>query len=368
MKFLLISPKNRTTYNFRGDLIKAIKAQGYEVLVTGPDKTDVEKIETLGARFIEISLNKTGTSVKADLDYLKALTKLMKEEQPDATLGYTSKPVIYGSIAAKRAGVKSINCMVTGGGYTFTSKTVKAKLLGIIVRNLYRISLCKSNHVIFQNKDDLKEFCDKKLVKKEKCYVVNGSGVNMEKFMPQDYPKETTFFMLSRLLKSKGVMEYLKAAEIVKKEYPNTKFYLLGKYEDSMQDGIDKNIIKEYEDKQIVERFEETDNVVPYYQKASVYVLPSYREGTPRTVLEAMACARPIITTDTNGCRDTVIDGKNGFIVPVKDVDALAKAMKKFIENPELIKTMGLESLEYCKEKFDVNKVNKDMLNIMNIR
>ena len=367
MKFLLISPKNRTVYNFRGDLIKAIIARGYEVLVTGPDQTDVDKIEALGARFIEIPMNKTGTSILGDLKYCKRLKTLMKTERPDVTLGYTVKPVIYGAIAAKAAKVKNINGMITGGGYTFTAKTMKAKVLGVIVRTLYKLGLRRTDHIIFQNPDDLNEFCDRKLVKREKCSVVNGSGVNMEHFHPAPMPEQPAFFMLSRLLKSKGVQEYLQAARTAKAEYPGAKFFLLGKYETTMQDAVPKEDVEQYIKDGIIERFEETSDVRPYYEKCSVYVLPSYREGTPRTVLEAMAMGRPVITTDTNGCRETVTDGKTGYLVPVGDSEALAERMKAFLKQPELAARMGEASREFCKEKFEVGRVNAEMLKIMNL-
>ena len=363
----MISPKNRTVYNFRGDLIKEIVGRGYEVIVTGPDDTDVDKITDLGAKFVKIPMNKTGTNIFGDLKYLYSLFKLFKKEKPDITLGYTVKPVVYGAIAAKLAGVKKINSMVTGGGYTFTAKTFKAKLLGLVVKILYKIGFSVANNVIFQNTDDLNEFCDKKLVKRKKCHTVNGSGVNTARFLPCEYPKTITFFMLSRLLKSKGVSEYLEAAKIVKNIYPDTRFCLLGKYETSMQDALSKDYVEQFLSEGIVERFEETTDVRPYYAECSVYVLPSYREGTPRTVLEAMAMGRPIITTDTNGCRETVIESKNGFLVPVGDSDKLADAMIKFIENSELIAIMGQESINYCVEKFDVNKVNSDMINILGV-
>lgn len=367
MKFVLISPKNRTVYNFRGDLIKEIIAKGYEVIVTGPDKTDVDKIEALGARFVEIPMNKTGTSISGDLKYCSALTKLLKKEKPDVTLGYTIKPVVYGAIAAKRAKVKNINSLVTGGGYTFIATSFKARVLGKIVRTLYRIGLKKANNVIFQNPDDLKEFCERKLVKKEKCSVVNGSGVNLSRFEVAPFPNDISFFMLSRFLKSKGVCEYLEAAKIVKNKYPDIKFYILGKYETTMQDAVDKDYAEEFIKQGIVERFDETSDVRPYYAKSSVYVLPSYREGTPRTVLEAMAMGRPIISTDTQGCRETVINGKNGFLVPIKNAEAVAEKMIWFIEHPEKIQTMGNESLSYVREKFDVNIVNSEMMCIMGI-
>lgn len=367
VKFILLSPKNRTVYNFRGDLIKEIVKRGYEVVVTGPDKTDIDKIEALGARFKEIPMEKTGTSISSDLKYCEELTRFLKEEKPDITLGYTVKPVVYGAIAAKRAGGKNINCLITGGGYTFISKSVKARILGLIVRNLYRIGLSNATHVIFQNKDDLEEFCEKHLVSKKKCSYVNGSGVNTEQFKPVPIPSELTFFMLSRLLKSKGVAEYLEAARIVKKQYGNVTFMLLGKYEYVMQDAMDKDYVESFIKDGTIERFEETDDVRPYYEMCSVYVLPSYREGTPRTVLEAMAMGRPIITTDTQGCRETVKDGVNGFLVPVKDSNAIAEKMIWFIENPDAVQKMGEQSHQYVLEKFDVNKVNADMIRIMDL-
>lgn len=367
MKFFLISPKNRTVYNFRGDLVKAIIAKGYEVVVTGPDRTDVDKIEALGARFVEIPMNKTGTSISGDLKYCAALKKLMKAERPDAVLGYTIKPVVYGAIAAHAAGVKNVNGMITGGGYTFTAKTAKAKVLGLIVRTLYRIGLGRTDHVIFQNPDDLKEFCSRRLVRQEKCQVVNGSGVSMDRFTPAPLPERPVFFMLSRLLKSKGVLEYLEAARLVKKDFPEAEFRLLGKYETTMQDAIPKELVESCIRDGIVVRYEESADVRPYYADCSVYVLPSYREGTPRTVLEAMAMGRPVLTTDTNGCRETVKDGVNGFLVPVGDAAALAERMKDFLRNPALAAAMGAESLRLCAEKFEVGIVNRDMLRIMNL-
>lgn len=208
MKFLMISPKNRTVYNFRGELIREIISKGYEVVVSGPDMTDVDRITDLGVRFVKIPMNKNGTNVIDDLRYCWNLYQLIKQEKPDITLGYTVKPVVYGSIAAHLAGVKNVNSLVTGGGYTFAAKTWKARMIGLLVRFLYRIGFRFSNHVIFQNMDDLKEFCKKRLVSSKKCFIVHGSGVNMEQYQPVPFPEQPAFFMLSRLLKSKGVQEY----------------------------------------------------------------------------------------------------------------------------------------------------------------
>lgn len=364
-KFILISPKNRTTYNFRGDLIREIAARGYEVVVTGPNRDNIGRIEELGVRFVEIPMNKNGINPFADIRYTWQLYKLMRRERIDVSLGYTIKPVIYGSLAARFAGVKCRNAMITGAGYLFISKGLKTALLRFISFILYRIGLGCATNVIFQNNDDREEFVSNRLCRAAKCHVVNGSGVNMQKYPPAPYPDATTFFMLSRLLYSKGVIEFLRAAEIVKSKYPQVRFMLLGKVETAMQDAIRSGEVEHYVSTGIVEHFPETDNVAAYYARCSVYVLPSYREGTPRSVLEAMSMGRPIITCDCPGCRETVVDGYNGFLVPVGKAEAVADAMEHFITHPELIDVMGKKSLTLCREKFEVGRVNKSMIDIM---
>jgi len=367
MKFVLISPKNRTAYNFRGDLIKDIIAKGYEVIVTGPNDIDVEKIEALGARFVKIPMEKTGVNPVSDLKYIKALKKLFKEEKPDITFGYTIKPVIYGAIAAKLSKVKHIYSMIAGAGYVFVAKTTKAKLIRFVVKLLYKIGFACADKVVFMNPDDLNDFTSLKLLKKEKCVMVNGSGVNMERFEKCNIPEEPIFFMLSRALHSKGVAEYLKAAEIVKAKHPEAKFMYLGEIDESMQDSLKKEEVQYYIDNGIINYYPEHPDVRIYYRQCSVFVLPSYREGIPRTVQEAMSMGRPVIVTDAPGCRETVIDGKTGFMVEIKNSDSLAEAMCKFIENPQLIKTMGEESYKYCKEKFDVRKINEVLMGHLGI-
>ncbi len=366
MKIVVVSPKNRTVYNFRGDLILEIIARGHEVIVTGPDQTDVEKIKALGATFVEIPMKKNGLNPIQDLQYQTALFKLFKKEKPDVVFAYTSKPVIYGSIAAKRAGVGHIVPMVTGAGYAFTAQTAKAKLIKAVMSFLYRNAFSCANTVIFQNNDDLQEFTQGKLVCKHKCHVVNGSGVNMEKFSVTPYPEQLTFFMLSRVMYSKGIREYLEACTLLKEKYPQVRCMLLGACE-GIQDSIQKEDLQAYIDKGIIEHFGETDRVADYYAQCSVYVLPSYREGTPRTVLEAMSMARAVVTTDAPGCRETVVDNKTGFMVPVKNGKAVFEKMEQFVLHPELVEQMGKASYEYCKEKFDVKKVNEDMLKHLNI-
>lgn len=367
-KFILVSPKNRSAYNFRGDLIKEIQSKGYDVVVTGPNKESVDKIEALGAKFIEVPVNKNGLNPFADIAYCLKLRRIMKAEKADAILGYTIKPVIYGSIAGKLAGVNNRTAMVTGAGYLFASKSLKAKIIRFISFMLYRIGLGAAQKVIFQNVDDLNEFVANGLVKKEKCHVVNGSGVNMKKFTPAAYPKVTTFFFLGRLVHAKGAMDFVKAAKIVKAQYPNSRFMILGKIDKSLPDAITDEELMPYVNDGTVELFPETDNIAQYYADASVFVLPTaYREGTPRVILEALASARAIITTFTPGCKETVVEGVNGFFVPTHDAATCAAKMLHFLEHPADIERMGQASLELCKNKYEVSIINNNMLRIMGI-
>lgn len=360
MKFILISPKNRTAYNFRGDLVKKIIASGYEVIITGPNRDNVDKVEALGARFVEIPMNKNTLNPLKDLKYMNALRKLFKEEKPDVILGYTSKPVIYGSIAGKLAKVPHKVGMVTGAGYAFTAKSTKAKIIKMIMTMLYKIAFSCADVAIFQNVDDKNTFVNSGILKDEKCRLVDGSGVNMERFPLSPYPERLTFFMLSRVMYFKGIREYLEACSIVKEKYPEVRCMLLGACE-GIHDSLSEEELRPYVEKGIIEHFGETDTVADFYKQASVFVLPSYGEGVPRTVLEAMSMGRAIITTDAPGCRETVEDGVNGFIVPTKDGKVLAEKMLEFVNHPELVETMGKNSNEYCRRRFEVNKINEEM-------
>lgn len=366
MKFILISPKNRTAYNFRGDLVKKIIASGYEVVITGPNRDNVDKVEALGARFVEIPMNKNTLNPFKDLKYMNALRKLFKKEKPDVILGYTSKPVIYGSIAGKLAGVPHKVGMVTGAGYAFTAKNTKAKIIKMVMSMLYRIAFACSDVAIFQNVDDKNTFVKERILKDDKCKLIDGSGVNMERFPVAPLPEQLTFFMLSRVMYFKGIREYLEACSIVKEKHPEVRFMLLGACE-GIHDSLSAEELKPYVEKGIIEHFGETDTVADFYKQCSVFVLPSYGEGVPRTVQEAMSMGRAIITTTAPGCRETVEDGVNGFLIPTRDGKALAEKMMEFVKNPELVEKMGKASNEYCRRKFEVNKINNKMCEYLKI-
>ncbi|MCK9265917.1 glycosyltransferase family 4 protein [bacterium] len=365
-KILIIGPTTHTIVNFRGDLIKEMTSRGHQVVAIGPEKGFEEEIKSFGARFIHLPMQKTSVGILHDLTYMKNLLKIFKIEKPDVLFSYAIKPVIYGSISAKLASVKERYSMITGLGYVFTTKNFKTKILTLIVGLLYRLGFACSHKVIFQNEDDMNDFLQAGYVSKNKTSLVNGSGVNMNKFTPTPLPKTLTFLMIARVLRNKGVVEYLEAARKLKNKYPDIKFVLLGAIE-KLQDSLKYDDIRPYIDDTSIEYYKETRDVRPYLAQSSVFVLPSYREGTPRTVLEAMACGRPVITTNVPGCRQTVVNGINGFLVPVKDINALAEKMEWFINNSEKIKEMGEASYNICKEKYDVEKVNKEMLKLLNL-
>ena len=367
MKFMLISPKNRTVYNFRGELIKDIINKGYEVIVTGPNLENVEKIQNLGAKFIRVELDKESTGLFSNWKYYKSLVKIMKDEKPDIVLAYTIKPVIFGTLAAKKAKINNSYSLITGLGQVYSfDANLKTKIIRFICGIAYKIIFKYNKRVIFQNKDDLEECVNRKYVKQEKCIVVDGSGVNLDKFSRTPLPNKNVFLMISRMIKTKGTIEYFKAAENVKKKY-NVEFLYLGKPENK-NGYVKKEEIESFIQSNIVKILNETDNVPEVISKSSVVVLPSYyREGIPRTLLEALAMGRPIITTNSVGCKEAVKDGKNGFLVPIKDVNALAEKMIYMIEHRVELERMSDESYKYCKERFDVNIINKRMLEIMEI-
>ena len=371
--FLLIASFPDSLIKFRGPLVQALLAKGLQVHVAAPDLTGARAISdeliAMGVQVHEIGLRRTGTNPLADLSAVLELRRLMRRIKPDYVLGYTIKPVIYGSIAGWLAGVPDRFALVTGLGYAFTGEASgKRGLLRKLIQRLYRFGLSKTRKVFFQNPDDQALFRQLGLLSASiPSSVVNGSGVDVADYAMAPLPKEPSFLLIARLLGDKGVREYAQAALQVKARYPETSFQLVGWIDDN-PDAIGQLELGEWVDSGVLEFLGKLDDVRPTIANCTVYVLPSYREGTPRTVLEAMAMGRAVITTDAPGCRETVVDGDNGFLVPVKAVDELVSAMVQFIEKPELAERMGERSRQIAEEKYDVHKVNEFMLEEMGIR
>ena len=368
-KIVIISHYSPSLINFRGDLIRAMVELGHKVICLGPEAGFEQPLQELGADYRQIPLHRTGLNPLKDVKTLFSLRKVLKEIKPDIVFSYTVKPIVYGSIAAHMAGVRRMYALISGLGYVFIGQTFKQRLLTQIVAFLYRRGLKYNQVVFFQNPDDLHLFVSKSIVPKTaKPVLVNGSGVNIEKFAfapPKLSP--VTFLLIARLIKDKGILEYVESARLLKQKYPDARFQLLGPL-DINPAAITQEQLERWSKEGIIEYLGKTNDVRPYIADASVFVLPSfYREGTPRSVLEAMSMGRPIITTDAPGCRETVIDGRNGFLVSVKDVDALKSAMEKFIQEPDLISQMGKQSRIIAEEKYDVRKVNRVILQEMGL-
>lgn len=372
MKIIIFGNSADSIVNFRGDLIRELIDQGHQVLAFAPETSELlkQKINNIGARFVPIYVERTGVNPLKDIKTVVDLIGLLKKEKPDIILSYTIKSVIYGSIAAGLSGIKKIYSMITGLGYAFSDSdnSLKQKVVYFAVRFLYKQSLRFNRKIFFQNPDDRNLFIQLHLIKDiNQAVLINGSGVNIDRFVPAKLPEKISFLLIARLLKDKGVGEYAAAAHIIKRKYPDIIFKLVGwRYDNPTV--ISKEKLQSWIDEGIIEYLGRLDDVRPVIAESSVYVLPSYyREGTPRTILEAMAIGRPVITTDVPGCRETVIDGKNGFLVPARDIDKLTEAMERFISNPVLIKTMGNESRKIAEEKYDVRKVNQKIMTTMGL-
>ncbi|TCB49198.1 glycosyltransferase family 1 protein [Acinetobacter sp. ANC 4779] len=377
--FLIIAGFLPSVLNFRGKLLEGIHQRGYEIHIIAPDlasfSAEHEKLLELGYCVHDIPMQRTGTNPVADLKTLLSMYALIKKIKPDYILSYTIKPVIYGTLAAWLAKVPHRYALITGLGYAFQNVETHSKrsIFQKLVHGLYQQALSRSHKVFFQNPDDLKLFQDLKLLgSNTPAVVVNGSGVNVTDFNVLPLPKneqqqaKISFLLIARLLVDKGVREYAQAAEIIKQKHPNVEFNLVG-WIDENPSAITQQELDQWVAKKIVKYWGKLTDVRPAIAESSVYVLPSYREGTPRTVLEAMAMGRAIITTDAPGCRETVVDGDNGFLVEVKSVESLVEAMQKFINQPELIEKMGNRSREIALHKYDVHQVNTQMMQEMGL-
>lgn len=353
-----------STVTFRGQLIQDLLVAGQDVVVVAPgliESAASKVLREMGARPEQIPMRRAGTSPAGDLVYMLRLWRLMRRERPSYFLGYTIKPVIYGTLAAWLAGVPRRISLVTGLGYAFTAER-SGPLVGL-VRFLYRIALARSHMVIFQNPDDLALFKELGVLKEGRpAMVVNGSGIDVSKFRPTPPPvAPLTFLMIARLIGDKGVREYVEAARLVKARHPAARFQLAGWIDDN-PGAISARELRQWQSDGTIEFLGRLEDVRPALGGCTVYVLPSYREGTPRTVLEAMAMGRAIITTDVPGCRQTTSDGDNGFLVPAQSITRLAETMLRFVDRPGLALEMGTRSRHVAERKYDIQKVNAAML------
>ena len=366
MKIMVLSSHTASLKWFRMDMMKAFLAAGHSVVAVGQDPVSqwVEEFAPQHITYKQIYVQRNGTNPLKDIKTLYAIKKILKAEQPDKLFAYQAKTVIYGSIAAKSCGIKDVYLLIAGLGSIFRGNGIKNKLLRTLMAAEYRLACKYARTVIFQNTDDRDTFVRMRLVEKDKTAIIHGSGVNVDMFHPTPFPQQVSFLFVGRLIKDKGIGEYLKACELVKSKYPDVRCMVVGPF-DSNPSALQPEELKPYLDAETVEYFGEQPDVRPYYDQCSVYVLPSYHEGTPKTVLEAMASGRAVITTDAPGCKETVTEGYNGYFVPIKDATAVAGKMERFRNEPGLIAQMGAAGRAVAMEKYDVNKVNREIMRIM---
>lgn len=346
-------------YNFRLGLVKAFQEKGWEVLAIAPEDEYSPLLEEEGCRFIPIKMENKGSNPLRDLSLLHDLYRIYKKNNIDIVLQYTIKPNIYGTMAAEWAGVPVIN-NVSGLGTVF----LHHNLVSVVARFLYKIAFRYPRKVFFQNRDDLQLFLDEKLVKKEVTGVLPGSGVNIEKFRPGQFRRNPafTFLMISRLLFDKGLMEYAAAARQVKEKFPEAKFIVIGSLDPGPL-GVPESTVKGWMAEGLLEIIFFRKDVRPFIDEADCVVLPSYREGTPKTLLEAAAMGKPLIATDVPGCREVVEDGQNGFLCQARDSADLAAAMVRMLsQTDEELRAQGRKSREMVLLKYDEKIVIREYL------
>lgn len=370
---LIIASYGPSLINFRLPLIKRLLSRGYKVSVASPidDFSDIlqKKLQDLGIYINIFKLSRTRFNLLINFNSLIELYKIVKNSKPNIIISYTAKPVIFSGLVLKFFKKVSYYPLITGLGFSFTEiNSIKKIFFRYLISQLYRQGLKSSKKIIFQNKDDQSLFYKLKILDQSKIsYVINGSGVDLSEYPLTNLPSKRVFLMIARLLGDKGVREYVNAAKIVRSRFPNVTFQLAG-YLDENPSAVTADELQTWINDGNIEYLGEIKSVQSILKSCKYYVLPSYREGTPRSVLEALSTGRPIITTDTPGCRETVVHEKNGLLVPIKDPISLANAMIRLLnEKDETIEKMAKESYLIAKNKYDIDKVNQSIINIMNL-
>lgn len=368
MKIAVLSSHTSSLFWFRMDMMKDFIKHGHSVIALGPESELIwrNKFKEYGIIYKQFYVERNSINPIHDLRTYRELKEFMKKEKPDKIFTYQAKTVVYGSLAAKANGISEVYSLIAGLGSIFRGVGFKNRLVRVIMMTEYRLACHASKNVFFQNNDDKNEFIRNGLIKEEKTVIINGSGVNLEKFKSEPLPDYPTFLFIGRLIKDKGVVEYLEACKQIKSDHPEVRCLLVGPY-DSNPSALLPEELQPFIEEGIIEYFGEQSDVRPYLKQCSTYILPSYHEGTPKTVLEAMAVGRSIITTDAPGCRETVIDGYNGFLVPIKNINYLVVNMKILIENKVLNEKMAQRNLEIVKEKYDVKLINQSIMNTMRL-
>ncbi|WP_298973396.1 glycosyltransferase family 4 protein [uncultured Psychrobacter sp.] len=376
MKIVIIGTVAPSFYLFRAELIKSLRTKQHTIYAFTSEYTqnDLDKIEDLGAIPITYELNRSSLNPLKDIKTTYALSRKIKDISPDLVFCYFAKPVIFGTLAAKIAKVPRIIGMLEGLGYAFTEQPKGLKKKIALVKKiqvyLYRIALPQLDRLVFLNPDDPKDLLHRYSIRVNQFDVLGGIGLNLNEYTYQpikNINSHIKFLFIGRLFKEKGIHEFIAAARQVRQRYHNAQFTVLGEVDSSSLGALRQSELDDVISSGLINYPGQVDNVQDWIGGNHVFVLPSYREGVPRSTQEAMAIGRAVITTDVPGCRETVVNGVNGFLVERWNPQALAEKMIYFIENPEQIKIMGDESYKIAQEKFDADKVNTRLLGILGL-
>lgn len=366
-KIMVITPHTPSLSWFRMDMMQDFYRRGYKVIAVGqePEEKWKKTFENYGIQYRQIPIERNGINPLQDLHTVNAIKKLYHEIGPQKVFLYQAKAVVYGSIAASHYSAIEVYSLISGLGSVFRGSSRKNRILSTILKLEYRYALRKNTAVMFHNRDDMQQFQAWKIVPESMCRRVHGSGVNTEQFTYAELPDvKAAFLMISRIIRDKGVMEYLEACRTIKEKHPDIKCMLVGPY-DTNPSALGEADLKPYFS--YVEYYGGQTDVRPYIQACTTYILPSYHEGLPKSVLEAMSMGRAIITTDVPGCRETVVDGENGFLIPAKNAGKLAEKMEYMILHPQIQAQMGQKSRELITTTYDVKKVNHEIARIMHL-
>ncbi len=364
--FCIVATNGMSLVNFRGPFIRELVKRGFHVVCVSieSDEEMGEGIRALGAEYRQIAGDRTGIGILSGLKMISAYKSFFRELRPDYLFLYMSKPIAFGGAAAISTKMPHVNILVNGLENAYYRTGMKDALVRFVMSYFYKRVAGVSDNVFFQNHDDRQYFVTHGMLKRDNSCVVGGSGVDMRHFERQPLPEGSVVLMTARLLWSKGIREFFDAVRKVKANHPELMVLLVGGLDEN-DEAIKKDELDAFVRENEVEYCGFAEDVRPYLKRCSIFVLPSYHEGLPRSVIEAMATGRPIITTDVPGCRETVKDGVNGYLVPSRDSGLLAEKMTMLVEDSELRKRMAEESYRICLEKFDSDKVNASLLDAM---
>ena len=373
MNIAIIGTIASSLLGFRASIIKKLVDEGHNVyaLAMDYDPSTMAAVKAMGATPVMYSMSRFGLNPVIDIFCTFKLSKILRTLNVDAVFCYFVKPVIFGSFAAKLAGVPKCIGMLEGLGYTFTvqpeGKSLRQNCIKAVQIFLYKLSIPFLRRLIVLNPDDKKDLIDRYTIKVREVSVLGGIGLELDQYgyVPVPTGDEVNFTFIGRLLKEKGIEDFLSAAQLVKQTFPNVTFTVLGTIEPESASSVSLAKLEALTSEGIVQYPGAVTNIPHWLAKCSVFVLPSYREGVPRSTQEAMAVGRPVITTDVPGCRETVEHGRNGLLIPPHDIQALVDAMSYFVQNPQQIPVMGLESHKIAVEKFDATVVNERLFRLI---